>query len=63
MGASFTVFLLISFEFLNKKDIKTQKLLNISDKYSFYLYIVHPIFMLGGLSAKKITNNIYLAFF
>ncbi len=63
MGVSFTVFLLISFEFLNKKDIKTQKLLNISDKYSFYLYIVHPIFMLGGLSAKKITNNIYLAFF
>ncbi|MGN1208137.1 MAG: acyltransferase family protein [Christensenellales bacterium] len=61
MAIFFTIFMIISFDFLNKKTYKIEKLLKISDKYSFYVYFTHPIFMTGGLSTLLITQNRFLA--
>ena len=56
---SFSVFILITFDYLNKKKLK---FLTFSDKYSFSFYLCHHVFLVGtgGLVLTGITNYLWL---
>ena len=58
IGTSFAILMLLSFEFLNK--YKTPKILKFSDKYSYYIYLWHSMFMKAPLSLVFITPFIPL---
>ncbi len=51
---SFALVILISFTFLNKKE--KIGILSICDKYSFYIYLYHNIFIAGQCSLMSLTN-------
>ena len=44
-----------------KCEIKRYPLLDISDKYSFDIFFVHPFFISGALSVRRFTNVKFLA--
>lgn len=52
-----TLFLIIYIYFRN---IKSSNLLKISDKYSYYIYIVHQLLILSPFSLMEITPYMYL---
>ena len=58
IGTSFAILMLLCFEFLNK--YKTPKILQLSDKYSYYIYIWHPVFMGTPLRLLKSTQYLTL---
>lgn len=58
IGTSFAILMLLCFEFLNK--YKTPKILQLSDKYSYYIYIWHPVFMSTPLRLLKSTQYLTL---
>lgn len=55
LGISITFIFIISF-----RKIKWNALLDLSDKYSFYIYIVHQLFILSPFSLLTITNDTLL---
>lgn len=48
------IFISIIYAFSN---IKKNKLLDLSDRYSYYIYLTHHIFILGHFSLMDLTNN------
>lgn len=60
-----TIFIIL-YEILKKVDIKDNKLLSFSDKYSYYIYLTHQVFILGAFSllflTKILTVNILIIF-
>lgn len=52
-----SVFLVI---FLHCKNIKENKVLQISDKYSYYVYIVHQLLILSPFSLMAVTGNSFV---
>lgn len=45
------------------KNIKRNIILDLSDKYSFFIYIVHQFFILGPFTLMNLTNSIPLNIF
>lgn len=45
------------------KNLKRNAFLDLSDKYSFFIYIVHQFFILGPFTLMDLTNNPYLNIF
>ena len=58
LGLSCSIFMLLGFDFLNTKPSK--KILSISDKYSFYIYLTHQPFLIGALSLINLTTSLIL---
>lgn len=55
MGTSLTFVLM--FLFLKFKSLRSSKLLTYSDKYSYYVYIVHQLFILSPLTLMTVVEN------
>lgn len=51
------IFMLLYWLFENAKN---NVILKVSDRYSYYVYLVHQIFILGPLSLMKLTSNIVI---
>lgn len=58
LGISLFFILIMVYKKIN---LKMYKILDWSDKYSFYVYITHHIYILGPLSLFLYINNFYLA--
>ena len=41
-------------------NIKSNPVLRFSDKYSYHIYLVHQVFILGPLSLMTVTSNLLL---
>lgn len=56
-----TIFILLkkAFEKIKYSNLLI-KILESSDKYSYYIYLVHQFFILGSLSLLKITNSVFI---
>ena len=52
-----TIFLL---GYILLKNMKGNKIMSLSDKYSYYVYIVHQLLILSPFSLMAITSNVYL---
>ena len=52
-----SIFLII---YIFLKNVKYNNLLSVSDKYSYYIYIVHQLLILSPFSLMTLTNYIYL---
>lgn len=46
--------------YLKNNKIRYNKLLVFSDKYSYYIYLVHQMFILNHMAVLKLTNNIFV---
>ena len=61
-----TLIFILFYKFLNHFSIKNNVILQYSDKYSFYIYLVHQIFILNSFSILFLTKylliNIILIF-
>lgn len=57
LGCSICVIL---YKILSKFNIKNNFILKFSDKYSFYIYLVHQIFILNYFSLLKFTDSLVL---
>ncbi len=55
-----SVLFVMIYEFLNKIDIKENKLLLFSDNYSYYIYLVHQIFILNSFSVLFLSKYLFL---
>lgn len=51
---------IIFYEIFSKIKIKRNFLLDVSDKYSFYIYLTHQIFILFHMSLLRITDYLFL---
>lgn len=62
VGASFTVFLLLVFDFLNSKSTNLDKFLRHTDYYSYSFYLCHHVFLVGqgGLILIEVSNMLWL---
>ena len=58
IGTSFAILMLLCFEFLNKYN--TPKILKFSDKYSYFIYLWHSMFMKAPLCLMFITPYVSL---
>lgn len=54
-----TIFIFL-YKILSKKNIQENKFLNLSDKYSYHIYLVHQIFILYNLSVLSLTPIIWV---
>jgi len=61
IGTSFAILILLYFEFLNK--YKPPKIFQLSDKYSYYIYLWHSMFMKAPLCLMFITPFVSLNIF
>jgi len=52
-----TVLFIALYKILNKIKIKEKHILSFSDKYSYYIYLVHQIFILNYFSVLFLTKN------
>lgn len=53
-GISFCFFTTLRY-YINKWDIKSNRIIDFFDKYSYYIYIVHYMFIVGPLCINKLT--------
>lgn len=56
LALSFSTVILLLFEWMNYR--QAPKFLQISDKYSFYLYLTHHIFCMGPVSALNVLPTV-----
>lgn len=42
------------------KQVKPMRILNYSDKYSYYIYIVHQLFILSPFTLMTVTHNVWV---
>ena len=57
------ILFVILYKILNKLKIKKNMILSFSDKYSYYIYLVHQIFILNSFSVLFLTENLAINIF
>ncbi len=57
LGSFLFIIMLTTFDHLQ---IKENKLLDFSDKYSYYIYLTHQIFILFHISILHLTNSLFI---
>lgn len=55
-----SVLFIILYKTINKFNIKNNIILSFSDKYSYYIYLVHQIFILNSFSVLFLTKNLFI---
>lgn len=51
---------IVFYEIFSKLNIKYNSILKFSDKYSFFVYLTHQIFILRDFSVLNLTNNLFV---
>ena len=55
-----TLIFILFYKLLNHSSIKNNVILQYSDKYSFYIYLVHQIFILNSFSILFLTKYLLI---
>lgn len=55
-----SVLFIILYKTISKFNIKNNIVFSFSDKYSYYIYLVHQIFILNSFSVLFLTKNLFI---
>lgn len=55
-----SVLFIIMYKMMNKFNIKNNVFLSFSDNYSYYIYLVHQIFILNSFSVLFLTKSLFI---
>lgn len=58
-----TLLFIVFYNIASRLNIKYNMILKFSDKYSFFIYLTHQIFILNQFSVLNLTNNMFINIF